>query len=144
MRRTAAGAEDRSTACRRIVAAYQGELASGMDADWLETPREAARRDALDAGTELARSVVETDPQQALNLLEMACEFDPLNEQIYCSIMRTQRRLGRVDAIGRTVGLLTARLAEIGEAPAPETLQLAESLRRRPAAQAPPVRAANG
>ena len=143
-RRTARGGEEHLSACRGIVAAYQGELASGMDADWLETPREAARRDALDAATELARSVVETDPQQALNLLETACEFDPLNEQIYCSIMRTQRRLGRVDAIARTVALLTARLADIGEAPAAETLHLAEALRRRPAAQAPGARAVNG
>jgi DNA-binding SARP family transcriptional activator len=142
MRRTAAGAEDRSNACREIVATYTGELASGMDAEWLETPREAARRDALDAATELARSVVETDPQQALSLLEMACEFDPLNEQVYCSIIRVQGRLGRRDSIARTVTLLRTRLAEIGETPEHETLALAEKLRsRQPAQTASPVSA---
>ena len=135
-RRAASSSEQRATACRQVVACYQGELAAGLDSDWIDAPREAARRDALDAATELARSVVDTDPQQALDLLEMACTFDPLNEQIYCSIMRTQRRLGRLDAIGRTMALLTVRLAEIGESPARETSTLAETLQLRPTSPA--------
>jgi DNA-binding SARP family transcriptional activator len=93
-RRQAEDDAGRAAAWRQMIEAYQGELADGMSADWLETQREAIRRDAIDAASRLARSVAAADPQQALDLLELARTLDPYNEQLYRDIMRLQRRLG--------------------------------------------------
>jgi hypothetical protein len=76
-----------------------GCLAEGVDAEWIEAPREATRRDALDAVAALARALVNSDPQRTLDLLETARAFDPHNELLYRDIMRLQHRLGHLDAI---------------------------------------------
>ncbi|MDT0263605.1 BTAD domain-containing putative transcriptional regulator [Jatrophihabitans lederbergiae] len=127
-RRTAVDDEQRIAAYQRITAAYRGELADGLAAEWLETPREAARRDAVDAATSLARLLIPTDSRAALDQLEMARTFDPFNEAIYRDIMKVQRRFGQSDAIERTFALLTIRLAELEEAPEPETVELVRRL----------------
>ncbi|MFT7837736.1 BTAD domain-containing putative transcriptional regulator [Saccharothrix sp. BKS2] len=130
-RRTATTEKDRIDAYRRIVEDYTGPLADGLSTEWLETAREAIRRDAIDAVAALARALVEDDPRRTLDLLEMARAFDPHNELIYRDIMRLQERLGQPDAIPRTLTLLTTRLAEIKDQPTPQTVDLAERLRRR-------------
>lgn len=119
-------------AYREIVDSYGGPLAEGMPSiEWIEPAREATRRDAIDAVAALARAVVEQDPQQTLDLLEVARAFDPHNEALYRDIMRLQERLGQPDAIPRTLTLLTTRLAEIGETPSEHALALATRLRQR-------------
>jgi len=135
-RRDAANDEARAEALRHMITTYRGELADGLSAEWLETPREAIRRDAIDAASRLARAVVATDPQQTLDLLETARAGDPYNEQLYRDIMGVQRRLGQVDAIERTLALLATRLGELDEAPSRETVELASAL-RRPVAREP-------
>ncbi|MCC8245027.1 hypothetical protein LNK82_12065 [Saccharothrix sp. NEAU-S10] len=137
VRRTATTDHQRVDAYRRIVDCYSGPLADGMSTEWIETAREAIRRDAIDAVAALARALVEHDPQQTLDLLEIARAFDPHNELIYRDIMRLQERLGRLDAIPRTLTLLTARLAEVDDRPTPEAISLAERLRRRHDAAGP-------
>jgi DNA-binding SARP family transcriptional activator len=127
-RRAASSDEQRKTAYRTVVAAYRGELGEGLTAEWLETSREAVRRDAVDAATSLARLLAGTDVRAALDMLETGRAFDPYNEAIYRDIMRLQRRLGQPDAIERTLALLTTRLAELDEQPTPETLTLAHRL----------------
>ncbi len=117
-----------------MTSLYRGELADGLSAEWLETPREAIRRDAIDAASRLARAVVATDPHQTLDLLETARAGDPYNEQLYRDIMGVQRRLGHVDAIERTLALLATRLGELDEAPSRETVELAAALQRPVAA----------
>ena len=134
-RRTATDDEQRIAAYHQITTAYGGELADGLAVEWLETPREAARRDAVDAASSLARLLIATDPRVALNQLEMARAFDPFNEAIYRDIMKVQRRLGQSDAIERTFALLTIRLAELQEAPEPETVELVRRLRQAASAQ---------
>lgn len=129
--RTADNDVDRNAADRQIIATYSGELADGIHADWLDVPREATRRDAIDAAARLARTLIDTEPQQALRLLETARGFDPYNELIYRDIMRLQARLGEADAISRTLSLLTARLAELDERPDPTTVALAGTLEER-------------
>lgn len=129
--RRAAGSEgERITAYERIVAGYRGCLAEGLDTEWIDAPREATRRDALDAVAALARALVDTDPQRTLDLLETARAFDPHNELLYRDIMRLQQRLGHLDAIGRTMTLLTTRLAEIDERPTAQALELAARLQQ--------------
>ena len=138
-RRAAGSDEQRATAYRAVVAAYRGELGEGLAAEWLETSREAVRRDAVDAATSLARLLAGTDVRAALDMLETGRAFDPYNEAIYRDIMRLQRRLGQPDAIERTLALLTTRLTELDEQPAPETVAFAHRLQSatdQPAASA--------
>ncbi|WP_238412894.1 BTAD domain-containing putative transcriptional regulator [Saccharothrix deserti] len=141
-RRAAATEQDRVEAYRHIVDHYGGPLADGMSTEWIETAREAIRRDAIDAVAALARALVDHDPQQTLDLLEVARAFDPHNELIYRDIMRLQERLGQLDAIPRTLTLLTTRLAEVDDRPSQQAVSLADRLRRRHEAtteQRPPL-----
>jgi DNA-binding SARP family transcriptional activator len=130
-RRAAATDEERTDADQLVVDAYGGELAEGTPYPWIEIAREAVRRDAIDSAAALARALVPRDPQRTLDLLEIARAFDPVNEMIYRDIMRLQSRLGRPDAISRTLALLTARLGDIGDQPHADTIDLAQRLQRR-------------
>jgi len=130
-RRTATTPEQRTDAYEAIVAHYGGFLAEGLEAEWLAAAREATRRDALDAVAALARARVDTDPDYTLDLLETARAFDPHNELLYRDIMRLQHKLGRHDAISRTLTLLHTRLAEIDTEPTKDTVDLAQRLRAR-------------
>ncbi|MFD0204008.1 MULTISPECIES: BTAD domain-containing putative transcriptional regulator [Saccharothrix] len=143
-RRAAVTDADRVQAYRRIVDHYTGPLADGLSTDWIETAREAIRRDAIDAVAALARALVADDPQQTLDLLEIARAFDPHNELIYRDIMRLQERLGQLDAIPRTLTLLTTRLAEVDDRPTHQAVDLADRLRRRHDAPGEPGRADRG
>jgi DNA-binding SARP family transcriptional activator len=127
-RRTATTPEQRQTALRAMIDTYAGPLADGMAMDWLEPVREAMRRDAIDAVGALARALVATEPEQTLELLEIARAFDPFNELLYRDIMRLQARLGRPDAIPRTLALLTTRLGELDDQPSAQTIALAQRL----------------
>lgn len=128
-RRAAATDAERIAAYRDVINSYGGPLADGMSKiEWIEPAREAIRRDALDAVSGLARALVEDDPQQTLDLLEVARAFDPHNELLYRDIMRLQERLGQLDAIPRTLTLLSTRLAEVGEQPTPQARGLAARL----------------
>jgi DNA-binding SARP family transcriptional activator len=128
-RRTTTDEGQRAIANAAIVASYGGEVAAGVEAEWLTALREGVRRDALDAVAALARDRVQSDPESTLELLESARDFDPHNELLYRDIMRLEHNLGRHDAIARTLRLLEARLAEIDETPTPATIELAERLR---------------
>jgi DNA-binding SARP family transcriptional activator len=130
-RRSACTDEERPAAHQLVVDSYGGELAEGVGAEWIEAAREAVRRDAVDSVAALARALAPDDPQRTLDLLETARAFDPHNELLYRDIMRLQARLGRPDAIARTLALLTTRLAETGDQPAPGTLDLAHRLQER-------------
>jgi DNA-binding SARP family transcriptional activator len=143
-RRSAITDTERVPAYRRIVDSYTGPLADGMSTEWIETAREAIRRDAIDAVAALARALAEDDPQQTLDLLEIARAFDPHNELIYRDIMRLQERLGQLDAIPRTLTLLTTRLAEVDDQPTHQAVDLADRLRRRHDAPGEPARADRG
>ena len=129
--RAAGSGSERIAAYQRVVDCYGGCLAEGMDTEWIDAAREATRRDAIDAVAALARALVDSDPQHTLDLLETARAFDPHNELLYRDIMRLQERLGRLDAIPRTLTLLTTRLAEIDEVPTAHALGLAARLQQR-------------
>lgn len=124
-----AGSEDAElAACRAAAAVYQGPLADGAGYDWAEPYAEQARRRALDAWTRIAEITAPRDPGQALTALEAALGHDPYNEFVYQKIMRLQAAAGRPDAVRRTLGLLEARLGELGITPGPQTRALAASL----------------
>jgi len=60
--------------------------------------------------------------------LEAVLGHDPFNEYLYQRIMRLQAASGRPDAVRRTLGLLEARLTEIGVTPGSQTRQAAAAL----------------
>ncbi|SER08218.1 DNA-binding transcriptional activator of the SARP family [Lentzea xinjiangensis] len=129
-RRSASTAQERTEAYRQVVSLYTGPLAEGVESEWLEPLREAVRRDVIDAAAALAHALRDVDPEQTLELLELARAFDPHNELLYRDIMRLQGRLGRLEAIPRTLALLTSKLAEIDDKPSPEATWLAANLPR--------------
>ncbi|MGK4593962.1 BTAD domain-containing putative transcriptional regulator [Amycolatopsis sp. w19] len=127
--RTSAPA-DAAEALNSAIALYRGDLAEGITADWIDGPREALRRDVLDAFSTLIRATRRDAPEQSLALLEQARRLDPYNEAIYRDLMRTQARLGQYDSIPRTLRLLTTVLSELGEHPARDTVTLAAALQQ--------------
>ncbi|WP_349345098.1 hypothetical protein [Streptomyces rapamycinicus] len=123
--------QHRLASVERLGDLYRGDLAEDLTAEWIEAPREALRRDVLDAFGALAHTIDDTDPEQALILLEHARTLDRYNETLYQDIARLQAHLGQRDAVARTLALLTSTLAELGERPSQETVSLCELLRRR-------------
>lgn len=130
-RRAATDSERREVYGRIVELAATGALAADLDADWLDPLRQAARRDAITAVGALAQILVDTDPRATLHLLETALEIDPHNEHLYRDMLRLHDRLGEHHAIDDTLAILTSRLAEIGETPSRETLELAHHLHRK-------------
>jgi DNA-binding SARP family transcriptional activator len=129
-RRQATTPAETAATLRRVVDLYQGDLAERIATDWIDGPREALRRDALDALSALIRVLGGDDPQQTLTLLEQARELDPYNEAIYRDLMRSQSRLGQYDSIPRTLNLLITSLAELDQQPTRDTVELADRLSR--------------
>lgn len=125
-----ASATEAVAASNRVTELYRGDLAEGITADWIDGPREALRRDVLDALSTLIRKIRTDSPEQALALLEQARHLDPYNEAIYRDLMRLQARLGQHDSIPRTLHLLTTSLADLDQRPAPSTLSLADALQQ--------------
>jgi DNA-binding SARP family transcriptional activator len=123
--RAAASDGAQLAALRQAAALYQGPLADGSGYDWAERYAEQARRRALDALARIADLLQPADPEQALQALETAIAHDPYNEAVYQKIMHLQARLGRPDAVTRTLRLLQARLAELDLSPDPATLRAA-------------------
>jgi DNA-binding SARP family transcriptional activator len=134
---------ERTAAFHQIAELYDGDLADGLNADWIDTPREALRRDILDALATLIHRIRKQDPEQTLSVLEQARHLDSHNEAIYRDIMRTQARLGSHDAIKRTLDLLDTALAEIDTSPSAETRALAAELQRRSASDTATPRSPN-
>jgi DNA-binding SARP family transcriptional activator len=120
--------EDTRTALTRAAESYRGPFADGTSYLWAEPFREEIRRRAVDALARLAALYEDGESEQALALLDRALGHDPHNEQLYQRIMQIQARLGRADAIGRTLRLLEARLADIGAKPGQNTYQVAREL----------------
>jgi DNA-binding SARP family transcriptional activator len=121
---------ERQDALRILADTHRGELGDGLTSAWLEAPRENLRRDVLDALGSLVATLEPGGNAEKLTVLEHIRGMDPHNEAVYQDIIRTQAHNGRLDGIPRTLALLTSALAEIDEKPSPDTLALAERMRR--------------
>ena len=109
---------------RPEAAKMQATLKAG---DHVVIPKlDRAFRNALDYATTFRHHIlavyariaefVEADrPDEAIAALETAIERDPVNEELYQRVIRIHGRLGRPDAVRRTMRLLENRLAELGE-----------------------------
>ncbi|WP_327023017.1 BTAD domain-containing putative transcriptional regulator [Micromonospora sp. NBC_01739] len=118
--------DERLTALRTAVNAYQGALADGFDYEWIEAPREAIRRQALDA--HLALAAATPDPAEAITVLTTAIHHDPYAETVYQHAMRAHAALGHLDQIHALRRTLTHRLHDIDTTPSQDTLALADQL----------------
>ncbi|MBV9143672.1 MAG: transcriptional regulator [Pseudonocardiales bacterium] len=130
-RRRATTDAERLDALHQASELYRGGLAEDLSTEWIEAPREATRRDALDALGVLIRALGDRDPERRLELLERARVLDPYNESVYRDIIRTQALLGQHESIPRTLTLLTTTLAELDQHPSDETTNLAKLLQHR-------------
>jgi len=103
---------------------YRGDLAEGVDDDWILSTREAARRAYLATTARLVRHHVAAEPAVALGILETARNLEPTTEPLYRDIIALQFRLGDNDGANATRRLLQSQLADIDEEPGPATLAL--------------------
>jgi len=79
---------------RSIIDGYTGELAAGRHWPWLAAPREAIRRQVIDAYVTLAAA--EPDPPTALALLHDALRVDPVNDELRRLAHETRTTLDHV------------------------------------------------
>jgi DNA-binding SARP family transcriptional activator len=118
-------AADDETAClaalHDTVTCYGGDFAEGHDRAWAIDYATTYRHQLLNAYARIAE-ILETDhPDQAAAALEHAIDHDPVNEELYQRLMRIHGRLGRPDAVRRTLRLLENRLADLAETEPTET-----------------------
>lgn len=99
----------------------RGELAQGLDTEWIEEQRYPLTRSQADILSQLAEHLDEEDPGQALEALEKARALDPDTEETYLRIIRLQLHLGRRDDARRTAKLLRQRQDGLGIASSPRT-----------------------
>jgi len=129
-----AGTTDR--AAREWSAAlelYQGDfLAEDVDDHWILPPREAFRRDFIEAADQLSAYLVEHDDQAAAErICQRIIELDRCHEQAHRRLMRCYLRRGeRVLAIRQYHTCLEALRTEADVAPTRETQSLFDSIVR--------------
>ncbi|PSK62943.1 hypothetical protein B0E53_05140 [Micromonospora sp. MH33] len=114
-RHAATEVTDRATAWQAVIDAYTGDLAAGYTWPWLEPPREATRRHAIDAYTALA--ALQSDPRRALTLLQGGIRVDPYNEDLHLRAMKALAALGDQQAVSELRDSYTRRLAAAGLEP---------------------------
>jgi DNA-binding SARP family transcriptional activator len=115
----------RAAAYDRVAATYTGDLLTGADWAWAETPREDLRQRVLDVLVWLGDvRWASGDARGSWQALQRAVEVDPYAEQIYRRIMRLQAKLGRPDDAAATFRRLQGRLVEIDLEPTPESAKL--------------------
>ncbi|MDQ6726892.1 MAG: hypothetical protein M3066_12105 [Actinomycetota bacterium] len=115
----------RAAAYDRVAATYTGDLLTGADWAWAETPREDLRQRVLDVLVWLGDvRWASGDARGSWQALQRAVEVDPYAEQIYRRIMRLQSKLGRPDDAAATFRRLQGRLVEIDLEPTPESAKL--------------------
>jgi DNA-binding SARP family transcriptional activator len=119
--------QERTAALRRAVDAYTGHLAADCDYEWIESYREAVRRQAFDAASTLVEAL-DGHPDEQLAVLTAAIGHHPYAEELYQAAMRAQAQLGQPDAVRALRRTLTRRLAEIDAEPSDDTITLADQL----------------
>ncbi|WJK33163.1 BTAD domain-containing putative transcriptional regulator [Solwaraspora sp. WMMA2065] len=106
----------RPAAWQAVIDLYGGCLADGYTWPWLDTPREIVRRDVIDAHVALADT--QTDPRQAVTLLEAAIRVDPYNEHLHRRAAHMLTALGDGDTARGLLRTFQDRLAGAGLDPA--------------------------
>lgn len=121
---TANNATDEQSKLDALLAAtacYQGEFAANVDLWWANDQRPAYHKQAVDCYAHIAEIHESAKPDSALAALNSAIEIDGMNEFLHQTVMRIQARLGRLDAVKRTMDDLRHRLAGINSEPSEAT-----------------------
>jgi DNA-binding SARP family transcriptional activator len=116
---------------RRAVDAFHGPLADEGGYDWLPDVAEHIRRQGIIAYTQLAALVADSDPAEAVRLLDRATVLDPINEELARTAMRAHARLGNADAVHAELRRIRTALDEIDLEPDDATTTLATDLLRQ-------------
>ncbi|MEV4511567.1 BTAD domain-containing putative transcriptional regulator [Dactylosporangium sp. NPDC049525] len=119
--------DGRITLCQQVVQAYRGHLADGVDYEWIEPHREAARRQAIDATLTLADALAD-EPGTVIRILDAAISHSPYTEALYQAAMRANAAIGRLDTVRALRHTLAQRLADLDTEPSEETATLADRL----------------
>jgi DNA-binding SARP family transcriptional activator len=126
-----AAASDDPTRLAHLQAAIghvHGGLADGYE--WIDTDREHVRRRIIKIYAQAAVLLADTDPHQARVYSDLACELDPLSDELARRAMQAAARVGDVDAIRLRLARLRRELDDAGIELDPDTEQLAASLLR--------------
>lgn len=94
---TAVTDQQRQNAGQALLQTYGGELAAGFTWPWLHRPREAVRRDVIDAYLHLAATA---GPAQAVDLVHAAMTADPYNKAAHAQAQRILAAAGQPGALG--------------------------------------------
>jgi len=113
---TATDDQECLAALRQAAEDYQGDFALGQDGAWALDYATTYRHQILSVYARTAEILEADQPEQAIAVLEAAIGRDPVNEELYQRVMRIHGRLGRPDAVRRTMQVLEDRLADLGEA----------------------------
>ncbi|MGP3916276.1 AfsR/SARP family transcriptional regulator [Nonomuraea sp. 10N515B] len=116
-----------STALGRAAELCAGELARGMETEWIEDHRYPLTRSQADVLSQLAHRYTAVEPERALQLLEQARNLDPEAEELYVRIVQLQLQLGRREEARRSAELLRRRLHTLGLAISSRTEQALSS-----------------
>jgi two-component SAPR family response regulator len=112
------------------IAAIGGGLADGADYEWIDTDREHARRRIIKIYAQAAQLLTDTDPHQSRAYCDIACDLDPLSDELARRAMRAAARVGDADAIRARLAALRRELDDAGIELDPDTEQLAATLLR--------------
>ncbi len=113
---TATDDETCLAALRQAAEDYHGDFAHGQEGAWALDYATTYRHQILAVYARIAEILEADHPEQAIAVLETAIRRDPVNEELYQRVMRIHGRLGRPDAVRRTMQVLEDRLADLGEA----------------------------
>lgn len=140
-----ASIERRAQLCRDALDLSSETFMEGHSEDWIEAERTQIR----DARTMLHICLTECcsslgDDDEALRVATAGVEADPSGEAAHRNLVRVLSRIGHVsDALGQYQLLKRALREARGEAPSPESEQLAKEIESSPARLVPESLAAN-
>jgi len=128
-----AAATDDPTRLEHLQAAIShihGGLADGEAYEWIDTDREHIRRRIIKIYAQTAALLADTDPHQARVYSDLACDLDPLSDELARRAMRAAAHVGDADAIRQRLATLRRELDDAGIELDPDTEQYAASLLR--------------
>jgi DNA-binding SARP family transcriptional activator len=125
----AAPVVERPGLARLALGAYSGDLLPADPyEDWAAAPRERLRRRYLGLVDVVAADAIERgDLDEAVRLLDLAIEREPLEEHRYVTIAEALLALGRRSAARDVVERASAVLADLGVSPGPDLVRVGRS-----------------
>ncbi|RBQ21185.1 hypothetical protein DP939_00130 [Spongiactinospora rosea] len=106
--------ETRIAALTKATDLCHGQLAQGLETEWIDDHRYPLTRSQADTLCQYAELITDRAPEQALEALERARTLDPDTEDVYLRIIALQVHLNRRDDAHRTAQLLRRHNHNLG------------------------------